>query len=107
MTIRFTPRSVLLCVLLTFLLIVALSPASKAAESGTRPGPAAACYAWYEHVGALIDEHRIANDVDDDALFAAIRTFSSARAACSLGEFDTGLHLYESIALGRVKSQLR
>lgn len=107
MTIRFASRSVLLSVVLALSTGLAGPRPVRAAEPMLRPGFAAACHAWFEHVGALIDEHRVAHEMDDDALWGAIDQFGSARAACAVGEFETGLHIYETIALGRVKSRLR
>lgn len=81
--------------------------AGRGSEPFDRPGPAAACYAWFEHVGALIDAHRVAQELDDDALWSAIAQFGSAREACSRGDYATGVRLYETLALGRVRRPLR
>jgi hypothetical protein len=66
---------------------------------------AAACNAWREHISDLIDQHRIAHEIDDDALFAFILQFIAARDACSLGGYETGLRKYEGIQLGRVQQR--
>ena len=106
MTVRLSPESVAFSV---FFAILCSSP--SAADVGmarqASPGPAAACFAWSEHIGALIDEHRVAHELDDEALWSAITQYGSARTACSLGDFTTGIRLYETISIGRVRAQLK
>jgi hypothetical protein len=67
-----------------------------------RPPPSDACRAWREHIGDLIDQHRVALDIDEDALFDFVRQFNAARDACLAGSFELGLKLYGDIQLGPV-----
>lgn len=106
MIVRLSAGSVAFSVVLVGL-ATALSAAEIETAREAKPGPAAACFAWYEHIGALIDEHRVARELDDESLWSAIAQYGSARAACSLGDFTTGIRLYEAIPIGRVRVQLK
>ena len=64
----------------------------------------AACNAWRVHIGELLDQHRIARDLDDLALSEMVRQFISARNACTPGRYEIGLRMYEAIPLGPVPS---
>jgi hypothetical protein len=68
----------------------------------SRPSPWDECLAWKVHVFALIDDHRMAGDIDDDALFDIMRDFYAAQHECSTGNFVQGLRLYDAIQIGRV-----
>lgn len=72
-----------------------------------RPSIAAACSAWREHISQLIDQHRIADDMDDEDLSVIVLQFISARNACSLGSEQVGLRMYEAILIGRVSGFLK
>jgi hypothetical protein len=63
----------------------------------------AACNAWRVHIGDLLDQHRIAHEMDDDALSEIVRQFISARNACIPGRYEVGLRMYEAIPLRRVQ----
>jgi hypothetical protein len=65
----------------------------------------AACQAWNGHIAALIDQHRIAHELDDDQLGEVIRLFYEAQSTCSALRFDEGLSLYEAIPIGPVASR--
>jgi hypothetical protein len=67
----------------------------------------AACSAWREHIGDLIDQHRVAEDIDEKALFEFVLQFIAARNNCTFGKFDAGLRMYEEIPLGRVHGALK
>jgi hypothetical protein len=71
-----------------------------------RPSPSDACRAWREHVGDLIDQHRTAHDIDDDALLEFVQQFNAARDACFIGSFELGLRMYGDIEIGRVHGAL-
>ncbi len=73
----------------------------------SRPPPAAACTAWRDHISELIDQHRIAKDIDDEALTAIVMQFISARDACTPGRYEIGLQMYEAISIGRVRGFLK
>jgi hypothetical protein len=77
------------------------------ADATARPSLAQACSAWREHIGELIDQHRVAFDIEDDTLFEFIRQFVAAQATCSAARYEEGLHLYDQIRLGRVTTALR
>src|SRR5215218_6804396 len=64
-----------------------------------------ACTAWRELFVVLIDQHRIAGGMGDDALSGFVLKFIAARDACSAGRYEVGLRMYEAIALGRVHGQ--
>jgi hypothetical protein len=70
-----------------------------------RPPLSAACEAWNGHIAALIDQHRIAHELDDDQLGEVIRLFYEAQSTCSALRFDEGLTLYEAIPIGPVASR--
>ena len=88
---------------------IAVGPGARATDASllsVRPPPAAACNAWREHLSDLIDQHRVAHEIDDDALFDYVRQFIAARDACSPGDYETGLRMYEFIPLGPVQRRL-
>jgi len=70
-----------------------------------RPPLSAACRAWHGHIASLIDQHRIAHELDDDQLGEVIRLFYEAQSTCSALRFDEGLTLYEAIPIGPVASR--
>ena len=91
---------------LLFAPAIAVGPSARATDASllsARPPAAAACNAWREHLSDLIDQHRIAHEIDDDALFDYVRQFIAARDACSPGGYETGLRMYELILLGPVQ----
>jgi hypothetical protein len=100
---------------LVFLVVVlpalVVSPLVRAvdvpAASLIQPSMTAACSAWREHIGDLIDQHRVAGDVDEKALFEFVLQFIAARDNCTFGKFDAGLRMYEEIPLGRVHGALK
>src|SRR5688572_24984775 len=81
----------------------------SAAHGGdtARPSLAQACSAWREHIGDLIDQHRVVSDIDEATLFEFIRQFMVAQETCSAARYEEGLHLYDQIRLGRVTSALK
>jgi hypothetical protein len=46
-----------------------------------RPPPSNACRAWREHISDLIDQHRTAHDIDDDALLDFVLQFNASLPA--------------------------
>jgi hypothetical protein len=90
----------------TFSALLVLSVSALARELPGRPSPAAECRAWSEHYGDLLEQHRIAHEVDDATIAAAAEQFGTARAACFYGDFKKGLSLYETIPLGPVRTHL-
>ena len=78
--------------------------ASQAMER--RPPHSAACRAWNDHVAELIDQHRIAHELDDDQVHEIIRLVYAAGSACSALRFEEGLAIYEAIPIGPVASRL-
>jgi hypothetical protein len=71
-----------------------------------RPWIGAACAAWHDHFADLIDQHRIAHEINDDALYEVVRQFIAARDACFAGSHETGLRIYEVIPLSPVQQRL-
>jgi hypothetical protein len=71
-----------------------------------RPPLSAACQAWNGHIAELIDQHRIARELDDDQLGDVIRRFYEAQYSCSARRFEEGLTLYDTIPIGSVASRL-
>ena len=71
-----------------------------------RPPLSAACQAWSDHIARLIDQHRIARELDDDQLGDVIRRFYEAPYSCSARRFEEGLTLYDTIPIGSVASRL-
>jgi hypothetical protein len=95
-------------VLLILTLPVAVGPSVGATESppsSARLSLWAACAAWREHVSDLLDQHRIAHEIDDDAFHEVLLQFMNARDACSVGTQESGLRMYEAILLGRVQQR--
>ena|SRR3712207_2385284 len=78
----------------------------RAAEVSVRPSPVAACNAWRVHIADLIDQHRIAQEIDERTLADIVRRFIAARNACTPGRYETGLRMYEDIPLGPVQGRL-
>jgi hypothetical protein len=77
----------------------------RAAEASARPPPVAACNAWRVHIGDLIDQHRIAQELDDRTLSEIVRRFIAARNACTPGRYELGLRMYEEIPIGPVQGR--
>lgn len=99
-----------LCRALTFLAVLLLPAlprvqASDPVRPPSQPAWVAACNAWREHISDLIDQHRIAQEIDEANLSAAVRQFIAARDACTPGRYEVGLRLYEAIPLGRVQGR--
>ena len=91
-------------------LFVAVGSSARATDAPllpARPSLPAACAAWREHISGLLDQHRIAHDIDDDALYDFVLQFIDARDACSLGSYEIGLRMYGAIALGRSRGVLK
>jgi hypothetical protein len=78
-----------------------LSAGELSMSSGSPP-LSDACRAWREHIGELLDQHRVAREIDEKTLFDFVRQFMAARDACSIGSFEVGLRMYGDIRLGRV-----
>jgi len=70
-----------------------------------RPPLSAACRAWNSHIAELIDQHRIAHELDDDQIGEIIRLFYEAQSTCSALRFEEGLTIYEAILIGPVASR--
>ena len=70
-----------------------------------RPPLSAACRAWNSHIAELIDQHRIAHELDDDQIGEIIRLFYEAQSTCSALHFEEGLTIYEAIPIGPVASR--
>ena len=83
------------------------SPSAWASDGVARPPLIAQCRAWFDHVSTLMDQHRIRSEIDDVAFDAALRQFLSTRDACTMGDYATGLRLYEAFPLARVQMLLR
>jgi hypothetical protein len=66
-----------------------------------RPTLTEACNAWREHMGGLIEQHRIAGEIEEKELLQFVRQFIAARNNCAPGRYETGLRMYEAIPLGR------
>jgi hypothetical protein len=77
--------------------------ASQAMEG--RPPLAAACRVWNGHITELIDQHRIAHELEDDQVHEIIRLVYEAGSACSALRFEEGLAIYEAIPIGPVASR--
>jgi hypothetical protein len=96
-------------VLLILALPVAVGPSVGATESppsSVRLSLWAACTAWREHFTDLIDQHRIAHEMNEDALFDFVLQFIAARDACSSRRgYEIGLRMYEAILLGPVQQR--
>jgi hypothetical protein len=86
----------------TLLLGVAGAIISPQFATAQRPSQWAACHAWHIHIAALIEQHRITNDMDEAKLYDVIRLFSDAESSCAQQRLDEGLWLYETIPIGRV-----
>ena len=93
-------------VVLVLAMSVAFPPGSWAAEVPVRPSPIAACNAWRVHIGGLLDQHRIAQEIDDHTPSDIVRRFIAARNACTPGRYEVGLRMYEDIPLGPVQGRL-
>ena len=72
-----------------------------------QPSWVEACNAWREHISGLLDQHRIAGDMDNEVLFSLVRQFIAARDACTPASYEAGLRMYEGMAVGRAQRPLR
>ena len=91
---------------LSVLIAVSVATGPHAMETN-RPAPHDACNAWREYMGKLIDQHRMAADIDEKALSEVVLQFISARDACSPGQYEMGMQMYEAISLGQVRTMLK
>ena len=94
-------------VLLILALSVAVGPTARAKDPPLLSAPSllAACTAWREHFTDLIDQHRVAHEMNEDALLDFVLQFLKARDACSAGSHEIGLRMYEAILLGPVQQR--
>ncbi len=76
-------------------------------QPAARPSLAAACAAWCDHISDLLDQHRMAHEIDDHALYEFVLQFIAARDACSPGGYEIGLRMYDAISLRRVQGVLK
>ena len=65
----------------------------------------AACRAWNNHIAELIDQHRTAQELDDNQFGEVMRLFYEAQSTCSALRFEEGLAIYEAIPIGPVASR--
>ena len=80
-------------------LIAALLPAASE-ERTYEPKQlplSAACLAFKDHVGGLLNEHRFTREIDDDEFGTLIGQFYDAQTACDTGRITEGLDLYGRI----------
>jgi hypothetical protein len=70
-----------------------------------RPPLSAACRAWNSHIAELIDQHRTAQEVDDDLFGEIVRLFYEAQRTCSAERFEEALAIYEAIPIGAVANR--
>ena len=82
-------------------LIAALLPAAyeERTHAAKQPPLSAACSAFKDHVGGLLNEHRFAREMDDDEFGTLISQFYDAQSACDTGRITEGLDLYGRIAV--------
>jgi hypothetical protein len=80
-----------------------VASASQATEES--PPLSAACRAWNSHIAELIDQHRMAHELNDEQIGEIIRLFYDAQSTCLALRFEEGLAIYEAISLGRVASR--
>jgi hypothetical protein len=95
-------------VLLFLALSVTVGPTARAKDPPLISAPSllAACTAWREHFADLIDQHRIAHEMNEVALLDFVLQFIAARDACSSrGGYEIGLRMYEAILLGPVQQR--
>jgi hypothetical protein len=87
---------------------VTIGPTARAKDPPLLSAPSllAACTAWREHFTDLIDQHRIAHEMNEDAQLDFVLQFIAARDACSSrGGYEIGLRMYEAILLGPVQQR--
>jgi hypothetical protein len=95
---------------ISFVVIVAaclLGSPARAAETLDRPHMLEACSAWRDHIYDLIEQHRLAGEIDENARFDFLSQLITARDKCTFGTFEAGLRMYEEIELGRVHGALK
>jgi hypothetical protein len=90
-------------VLTTWGLLLSTTAQTLGAPETLRPSPVAACNAWRVHISDLLDQHRIAQEITEDALSDMVRRFIAARNMCTPGRYELGLRMYEEIPLGPVQ----
>lgn len=90
----------------TVVSLLAIAPSVGAPDTSMRSPLVAACNAWRVHIADLIDQHRIAQEIDERTLADIVRRFIAARNACTPGRYETGLRMYEDIPLGPVQGRL-
>jgi hypothetical protein len=54
----------------------------------------------------FLDQHRIAQEIDEGTLSDIVRRFIAVRNACTPGRYEIGLRMYEDIPLGPVQGKL-
>ena len=90
-------------------LIAAIFPAAyeERTHAAKQPPLSAACSAFKDHVGGLLNEHRFARKIDDDEFGTLISQFYDAQSACDTGRITEGLDLYGRIAVRPPRTVVR
>jgi hypothetical protein len=90
-------------------LIAALVPAAntKITFDAKQLPLSAACSAFKDHVGGLLNEHRFAGEISKDEFGTLIGQFYDAQTSCDAGRNTEGLDLYSRIAVRPPRTVVR
>ena len=85
-------------------LALLVSIGTTAALAGPeRPRTKAECAVYDLHILTLIEDHGLVEDTEPQVLWEAASQMLAARAACSEGNTQRALQIYDSITLERVR----
>ena len=90
-------------VLITGLALLISTGARAAVAGPERPRTEAACAVYDLHILTLIEDHELMEDTEFEVLRGTSSRMLEARAACSAGNTQQALQIYDSITLKRVR----
>ncbi len=97
---RYAPTGTALMTGLALLISMGTTTALAGVE---RPRTQAACAVYDLHILTLIEDHGLVEETEPEVLWQASSRMFEARAACSRGDTQRALQIYDSITLERVR----
>jgi hypothetical protein len=85
-----------------FALLISMG-ATAALAGPERPHMKAECAVYDLHIVTLIEDHGLVEETESQVLWEAASRMLEARAACSRGDTQQGLQIYDSITLEGVR----
>jgi hypothetical protein len=86
--------------------LTAVAQGTCAAETASwpaRPPLSAACDAWERHIRELLDQHRLAAELNDAEFGTVLSLLYAANSHCTRGDTNAALATYSAIPIGPVQ----